>query len=104
MVRTQKKSQAHIFGSCRFRNSRHPGDGPRWWRLMYMATVLAETLNPKSCEFSLNASLTPKPIFCGHPPDERLKLMGESAVYHSFGAADLIAKTNKHANPVDATS
>ena len=26
------------------------------------------------------------------------------AVYHSFGAADLIAKTNKHANPVDATS
>src|SRR5215472_16295483 len=29
----------------------------------------------QSCEFSLNASLTPKPIFSGHPPDERLKLM-----------------------------
>ena len=30
----------------------------------------------QSCEFSLNASLTPKPIFSGHPPDERLKFMG----------------------------
>src|SRR5215472_6605314 len=47
IVRTQKKSHAHIFDSCRFRNSRHPGDGPRLWRrLMYLATVLAETLNP----------------------------------------------------------
>jgi len=46
IARTQKKSHAHIFDSCRFRNSRHPGDGPRLWRRhMYLATVLAETLN-----------------------------------------------------------
>ena len=28
---------AHIVDSCRLRNSRHPGDGPRLWgRLMYL--------------------------------------------------------------------
>jgi hypothetical protein len=64
MVRTQKKSQAHIFGSCRSRNSRHSavathvlGDGP------------GRNSKSQSCEFGLNASLTPKPIFGGHPPD-----------------------------------
>ena len=29
IVRTQKTSHANILDSCRFRNSRHPGDGPR---------------------------------------------------------------------------
>jgi hypothetical protein len=34
-----EKSQAHIFDSCRLRNSRHPEDGHRLWRgLMYLAT------------------------------------------------------------------
>src|SRR5262249_19631949 len=47
IVGTQKKSQAHIFDSCRLRNSRHPGDGPRSLRrLMELATVRAETSNP----------------------------------------------------------
>jgi len=30
----------------------------------------------RSCEFSLDASLTSEPIFRGHPPDERLKFLG----------------------------
>jgi hypothetical protein len=47
------------FDSCRSGNSRHPGDGPRLWRLMYLATVLAETLNPNLA----SSALTPEPIF-----------------------------------------
>jgi len=31
---------------------------------------------PQSREFGLDPLLTPKPIFCGHPSDERLKFLG----------------------------
>jgi hypothetical protein len=61
---------------------------------MFSAMMLVETLN------RYLASLTPKPVFNGHPADERLKL----AVYRFSGGADLNAKTHKHANPVDAIS
>src|SRR5262245_49020821 len=47
IVRTQKKSHAQISEPCCLRNDRQVADGPRRWvRCIYLATVLAETLNP----------------------------------------------------------
>src|SRR5215510_4279278 len=43
----QKKSQAQISEPCCLRNDRQREDGPRRWvRCIYLATVLAESLNP----------------------------------------------------------
>jgi hypothetical protein len=39
----------------------------------------------QSCEFSLNPSLTPEPVFSGHPADEHLKFPVELAVYRFSG-------------------
>src|SRR5215472_10669431 len=47
IVRTQKKSHAQISDPFCLRNDRQAVDGPRRWvRCIYLATVLAETLNP----------------------------------------------------------
>src|SRR5262245_35738794 len=47
IVRTQKKSHSQISEPCCLRNDRQVVDGPRRWvRCIYLATVLAETLNP----------------------------------------------------------
>src|SRR6516164_6397626 len=77
IVRTQKKSQAHIFDSCRLRNSRHPGDGHRLWPgRMYLATVRAETSNPNLASSAWNSFLTPEPVLNSHLSDEGLKVLG----------------------------
>jgi len=47
MVWTQKKSHAQISDPCCLRNDRQVVDGPRRWvRCIYLASVLADTLNP----------------------------------------------------------
>jgi hypothetical protein len=47
IVRTQKKSHAQISDPLCLRNDRQVVEGPRRWvRCIYLATVLAETLNP----------------------------------------------------------
>jgi hypothetical protein len=84
-----------MLDSCRFRNLRQPGDGPRLRRFIYFATVLAETMDP---------ILTPKPIFGDYPSDERPKFWGNRATTTPPPAADVTATTNKHASPDDATS
>src|SRR5215471_10890344 len=47
MVWTQKKSHAQMADACCLRNDRQREDGPRRWiGCIYLAIVLAETLNP----------------------------------------------------------
>ena len=47
IVRTQQKSHAQISDPFCLRNDRQVVDGPsRWVRCKYLATILAETLNP----------------------------------------------------------
>jgi hypothetical protein len=52
----------------------------RWPSIVAPTHVLGDgpgrNAKSQSCEFSLNPLLTPEPIFSGHPPDERLKLLG----------------------------
>jgi hypothetical protein len=43
---------------------------------MYLATVLADTLNPNFASSALYSFLTPKLVFRGHSSDENLKLLG----------------------------
>jgi hypothetical protein len=100
MVGTQEQSQAYIFDSCRFRNSRHPGDSPRLGR-GFMSDGPGRNSKSQPCEFALNPSLTID--FRSHLSDQRLRFLGHR-VCHSCVAVDLIAKTNKHANSVDATA
>ena len=46
-ARSRLDNDGPITDSCRLRNLRHPGDGPPLRRrLMYLATVRAETSNP----------------------------------------------------------
>ena len=66
IVRTQKKSHAQISDPFCLRNDRQVVDGPRRWvRCIYLATVLAETLNPSSpikIAQVLPISLSPYPV------------------------------------------
>src|SRR6516225_1858443 len=84
MVWTQKKSHAQTADVCCLRNDRQREDGPRRWiGCIYLAIVLAETLNPSRANSAWILRWPQNSVLHGHPPDQGAQFG------HNWGAARL---------------